>query len=143
VSAKITIDSLIEAAGKVASVGGQARCAYLNPADHTQLMLEKDSMGRPLLTQDYSGPGSSTVYGLVLYVSPAITAGTALVADPAQIVVAVRQDAEVAVSSDVMFTSDASVARVIARIDAGVNDPRGLVSIAATAAATASRVAKK
>jgi HK97 family phage major capsid protein len=143
VSPKITIDSLIEAAGQVVSVGGQARCAYLNPADHTLLMLEKDSMGRPLLTQDYSGPGSSTVYGLVLFVSPAIASGTALVVDPQQVVVAVRQDAEVAVSSDVMFTSDASVARVIARVDAGLNDPRGVVSIASTTMAAAEGRSKK
>jgi HK97 family phage major capsid protein len=139
VSPNITIDSLIEAAGKVTGVGGQARAVYLNPADHTKLMLEKDAQKRPLLTQDYSGPGSSTVYGLVMYVSPAITAGTALVADPTQIIVAVRQDASVAVSADVSFTSDASVARVIARLDCGVNDPKGLVSIAATTRAAAKR----
>jgi HK97 family phage major capsid protein len=143
VSATITIDALIEASGKVASVGGQARCAYLNPADHTLLMKSKDKNERPLLGPDFTGGPTSTVYGLALYQTPAITAGTALVADPAQIVVAVRQDAEVAVSSDVMFTSDASVARVIARLDCGVNDPRGLVSIAATAMAAEAKAAKR
>jgi HK97 family phage major capsid protein len=143
VSAAITIDALIEASGKVASVGGQARCAYMNPADHTTLMKSKDKNERPLLGPDYTGGPTSTVYGLQLWQTPAITAETALVADPAQIVVAIRQDAEVAVSSDVMFTSDASVARVIARLDCGVNDPRGLVSIAATAAATAEAKASR
>jgi HK97 family phage major capsid protein len=137
VSPAITIDSLIEAAGKVAAVGGQARAVYLNPADHTKLMLEKDAQKRPLLTPDYSGGPSSTIYGLALWHTPAITAGTALVADPTQIVVAVRQDASVAVSADVSFTSDASVARVIARLDCGVNDPKGLTSIAATMLAAA------
>jgi HK97 family phage major capsid protein len=132
VSPNITIDSLIEASGKIAGIGGQARAVFLNPADNTKLMLEKDTQKRPLLTPDYSGGPSSTVYGLALWQTPAITAGTALVADPAQIVVAVRQDATVAVSADVAFTSDASVARVIARLDCGVNDPKGLVSIAAT-----------
>jgi HK97 family phage major capsid protein len=143
VSPSITIDALIEASGKVASVGGQARCAYMNPADHTTLMKSKDKNERPLLGPDYTGGPTSTVYGLQLFQTPAITAGTALVADPAQIVVAVREDAEVAVSSDVAFTSDASVARVIARLDCGVNDPRGLVSIAATALAAASSKAAK
>jgi HK97 family phage major capsid protein len=144
VSAKITIDSLIEAAGKVAAVGGQATAAYLNPADHTALMLEKDAQKRPLLTPDYSGGPSSTIYGLALWRTPAITVGTALVCDPSQVVIAVRQDASVAVSADVNFTSDASVARVIARLDCGVNDPKGLTSIAATTmAAAASRTAKR
>jgi HK97 family phage major capsid protein len=143
IAATVTIDALIEAAGKVASVGGQARCAYLNPADHTTLMKSKDKNERPLLGPDYTGSPTSTVYGLALYQTPAITPGTALVADPAQIVVAVRQDAEVAVSSDVMFTSDASVARVIARLDCGVNDPRGLVSIAATLREAEAKGAKK
>jgi HK97 family phage major capsid protein len=73
------------------------------------------------------------VYGLTLWSTPAIAAGTGLVADPVQIVVAVRQDPTVAVSTDALFTSDGQIARVIARIDAGLNDPRGLVSIAAAA----------
>jgi HK97 family phage major capsid protein len=143
VSASITIDALIEAAGDIAAVGGQATCAYLNPADHTKLMLEKDANKRPLLTPDYSSGASSTVYGLALYQTPAITVGTALVAAPEQIVVAVRQDASVAVSADVSFTQDASVARVIARLDCGVNDPKGLTSIAATAVTAAEGRARK
>jgi hypothetical protein len=47
------------------------------------------------------------------------------------------------VSADVSFTSDASVARVIARLDCGVNDPKGLTSIAATMLAAAEGKAKK
>ena len=43
VSATITIDSLIEAAGLIGGVGGTARAAFVNPADHTGLMREKDS----------------------------------------------------------------------------------------------------
>jgi HK97 family phage major capsid protein len=143
VSPEITIDALIEAAGDIAAVGGQARAAYVNPADHTKLMLSKDANKRPLLTPDYSGGPSSTVYGLALWQTPAITAGTALVAAPEQIVVAVRQDASVAVSADVSFTQDASVARVIARLDCGVNDPKGLTSIAATAVTAAESRARK
>jgi HK97 family phage major capsid protein len=143
VSPEITIDALIEAAGDIAAVGGQARAAYVNPADHTKLMLSKDANKRPLLTPDYSGGPSSTVYGLALWQTPAITAGTALVAAPEQVIVAVRQDASVAVSSDVAFTSDASVARVIARLDCGVNDPKGLTSIAATTMAAAEGRARK
>jgi HK97 family phage major capsid protein len=132
VAAAITIDSLIDAAGLVTDVGGQARVAYVNPADHTLLMKEKDLQQRPLLTPDYSGGPSSTVYGLALWSTKGIAAGTALVADPSQIVVAIRNDPTVAVSTDALFTQDGAVCRVIARVDVGVNDPNGLVSIAAT-----------
>jgi hypothetical protein len=69
-------------------------------------------------------------------------AGQALVAQADQIVVAVRQDASVAVSDAPLFTSDGTVARVIARIDAGVNDLEGLASVKDVAAATATTKAK-
>jgi HK97 family phage major capsid protein len=136
VSATITIDSLIEAAGEIAAVGGVGSAAFVNPQDHTLLMQEKDGNLRPLLTPDYSSGPSSSVYGLTLWQTPAITAGTALVADPSQIVVAIRNDPTVAVSTDALFTSDGSVCRVIARLDCGVNDPRGLVSIGAVTGTT-------
>ena len=98
-------------------------------------MREKDQNGRPLLTPDFSGGPSSTVYGLTLWSTKGIAAGTALVAAPEQIVVAVRSDPTVAVSTDAIFTSDGAIARVVARLDAGVNDASGLVSIAATTTA--------
>ena len=133
VTGPIDIDTLISAAGLVADVGGTAKVAYINPTDHTGLMKAKDSTGRPLLTPDFAQGPSSTVYGLAIWATKAIDVGTALVADPAQIIVAVRQDPTVAVSTDALFTQDGTVVRVIARIDCGVNDADGLVSITATA----------
>lgn len=135
VTGAVTIDSLIDAAGLVADVGGQARVAYVNPANHTGLMKEKDANDRPLLTPDYSGGPSSTIYGMSIWATKGIAVDTALVCDPTQIIVAVRSDPTVAVSTDALFTSDGAVCRVIARIDAGVNDPNGLVAISADAPA--------
>jgi HK97 family phage major capsid protein len=137
VSPTITIDSLIDAAGLVSDVGGQATVGYVHPADFTALQKEKDANNRPLLTPDFAGGPSSTVYGLALWATKGIAQGTALVADPTQIIVAVRNDPTVAVSTDALFTSDGAVCRVIARIDCGVNDANGLVSIAAVTGATA------
>jgi HK97 family phage major capsid protein len=142
-AATITIDSLIDAAGLVADVGGQATVAYVHPSDHTALMKEKDSNSRPLLTPDYSGGPSSTVYGLALWATKGIAAGTALVCDPAQIVVAVRNDPTVAVSTDAAFALDGAICRVVARADVGVNDPNGLVSIAAPPPPLAADSARK
>lgn len=132
VTGAVTIDNLIAAAGLVADVGGQARVAYVNPADHTKLMQEKDGNDRPLLTPDYSGGPSSTIYGMTIWATKGIAVDTALVCAPEQIIVAVRNDPQVAVSQDALFTSDGAVCRVICRVDAGVNDPSGLVSIGAT-----------
>jgi hypothetical protein len=47
------------------------------------------------------------------------------------------------VSADASFTQDASIARVIARLDCGLNDARGLVSVAATTQAASDRASKK
>ena len=143
VAGPIEIDSLIDAAGLVSDVGGAATVAFVNPADHTALQKQKDGNQRPLLTPDYSGGPSSTVYGLAIYPTKGVAVGTALVCDPAQIVVAVRNDPTVAVSTDALFTQDGAVCRVIARVDVGVNDPSGLVSIAATATQEAARGTRK
>lgn len=134
VAGPIAIDSLIDAAGLVSDVGGAARVAYVHPSDHTALMKEKDGNGRPLLTPDYAAGPSSSIYGMTVWGTKGVAVGTALVCDPSQIVVCVRNDPTVAVSTDALFTQDGAVCRVIARVDVGVNDENGLVSIAAVAA---------
>lgn len=143
VAGAITIDALIDAAGLVADVGGQARVAYVNPTNHTALMKEKDQNGRPLLTPDYASGPSSSIYGLTIYATKGVAVDTALVCDPSQIVVGVRDDPTVAISVDAAFTSDGAVCRVVARVDVGVNDPSGLVSIAATAKTAAQETSSK
>jgi HK97 family phage major capsid protein len=145
ISATITLDSLVEASGQVTAAGGSPRAAYLNPVDFSSLLREKDQNGRPLLTPDYSATPSSAVYGMRLFPTSAIASGEALVVDPSQIIVAVRNDPTIAVSSDALFTSDGTVCRCIARVDAGIGDARALVSIGATAqtAAEEKTAAKK
>jgi Phage capsid family len=70
--------------------------------------------------------------GMRVYPTPALGAGTAVVAQADQIVVAVRSDASVEFSRDARFEYDATLARVIARIDGGIADARGLCSIGVT-----------
>jgi hypothetical protein len=60
-----------------------------------------------------------------------VPSGTALVAQADQIVVAVREDAAVQVSEHALFGSDGTAARVIARVDVGVNDTDGLAMVKA------------
>lgn len=71
------------------------------------------------------------IAGLTVWPTPAVPAATAIVAKPDQIVVAVREDASVAVSDQFVFSADGTAVRVIARVDVGVNDPDGLCVIEA------------
>jgi len=86
---------------------------------------------RPLISGDPTQGAPPVIAGLTIWPTPALPAAQALVAQADQIVVAVRQDASVAVSEHALFTSDGSVARVIARVDVGVADPDGLCLIKA------------
>lgn len=73
--------------------------------------------------------GAERLAGAILYATPGIAAGTALVADASQIVVGIRKDASVDFSAHQRLSADAVVARVVARADWGVNDPAGLVKV--------------
>jgi HK97 family phage major capsid protein len=66
--------------------------------------------------------------------TPAVPAATAVVAQADQIVVAVRDDANVAVSDQAAFSQNGTLVRVIARVDVEVNDQDGLAVIKASAA---------
>jgi HK97 family phage major capsid protein len=127
----IDIDHLVDAAGLVMDVGGQATVAYIHPSDFTSLQKLKDTTGQPILTPSFAGGPSSTVYGMALWATKGVAAGTALVCDPKQIVVATRTDPSIATSSDAAFTADGVLVRVTARVDVGLNDPAGVVSISA------------
>jgi HK97 family phage major capsid protein len=124
---------IVTAAGIVRGKGGAPNVLYLNPADLTGLQLATDGMDRPLIQPDPAQGMSESIAGLRLWPTPAIDAGEALVAEAAQIVVALRQDATVAVSEDYAFNTDAALVRVIARTDVGVGDVNGLCRIAAAA----------
>ena len=116
---------LVSGAGLVRAAGGTPNVVYVNPADLTALQLATGTDDRPLIGDPTQG-APPVIAGLAVWATPATPAGTAIVAQADQIVVAVREDASVVVSEHALFTSDGSVARVIARLDVGVNDPDGL-----------------
>ena len=122
---------VVSASGVVRAAGGIPNALYLSPTDLTQLQLAVDGMDRPLIQPDPTQGMAQTIAGLRVWATPAVPAATALVAEAAQVVIALRQDATVAVSTDASFGSDASLVRVIARTDIGVNDIKGLCVIKA------------
>jgi HK97 family phage major capsid protein len=121
---------IVTATGLVRAAGGTPNVVYVNPTDLTALQLATAGDDRPLISGDPTAGAPPVVAGLAIWATPALPAGTAIVAQADQIVVAVRQDASVAVSDAPLFTQDGTVARVIARVDVGVNDPSGLVVVA-------------
>ena len=125
----LTYASIVTAAGSISAYGGRPDVLYVNPANMTQLQLATAGDNRPLIQPDASQGAAPTIAGLRVYPTPALGAGTALVAQADQIVMAVRSDATVAFSSDSAFEKDATVARVVARIDGDVADAHGLCTI--------------
>ena len=122
---------IVTAAGIVRGKGGKPDALYINPSDLTALQLAVDGMNRPLIQPDPTQGMSETIAGMRIWATPAVPATEALIAESKQIVVCLRQDATVAVSSDASFGSDASLVRVIARTDIGLNDADGLCHITA------------
>jgi HK97 family phage major capsid protein len=85
------------------------------------------------------GGMAATAASMTLWPTPAVPAATAVIAESDQIVVAVREDASVAVSDQFAFNADGTVVRVVDRVDVGVNDPDGLCVIKAVAAQAAKK----
>jgi HK97 family phage major capsid protein len=132
-------DTVVKAAGQIGDHGGLADSLYVAPADWTALQLLKDTTDRPLLQPDATARAPRSFAGLGVFSTPALTAGTAIVGEAAQIVVAIRRDPSVELSDQALFTSDGTVARVVTRMDCGINDHRGLCKITSTAATATAR----
>jgi HK97 family phage major capsid protein len=133
---------LVSGAGLVRAAGGVPNVVYLNPLDLTALQLATAADDRPLISGDPTQGAPPVIAGLSVWPTPAVPAGTAVVAQADQVVVVVREDASVAVSDAPLFTSDGTVARVIARLDVGVNDPAGLAVVKDTVAARTGKASK-
>jgi HK97 family phage major capsid protein len=117
------ITTLLAAVGAIGAAGGVANAIFINPADLTALRQAVVSGGYAI--SDPTSPGAESIGGARLFQTPAITAGAALVVQADQIVMGVRQDASVSFSPDAGFTSDSTLARVVARVDWGWGDVNG------------------
>jgi HK97 family phage major capsid protein len=132
----VDIDNILEAIGKIEGHGGTANAIFINSEDLTTLRKQKSETGGAYmllpggsLTGDITQPGVETIAGARLFISPGIAQGSVLVADAQYIQLAIRRNMEVAFSEDALFTSDAVVARVTARLDWEIGDPNALCLI--------------
>ena len=124
----VDVATVLAAVGAIEAAGGTANAVYANPTDLTAIRQAVVSGGYAI--SDPTQPGAEAIGGARLYPVPSITAGSALVAQADQIVVGVRQDASVDFSSDAGFSSDTTLARVVARVDWAWNDVNGAYNIA-------------
>jgi HK97 family phage major capsid protein len=129
----ISFDNIVRAVGSIEAVGGVANVLFVNPTDLVTLRLVKtgDGSNQPVLQPDLTAAGAEQISGARVISTPALPAGTAVVGDARHIVVGVRRDVRVEFSAHARFTADAVVAKITARADWAVNDPRALVRMAA------------
>jgi HK97 family phage major capsid protein len=130
-------DDVVAAVGQVTQHGGEPDSLYCSPADWTKLLLLKDEVGRPLIAPDVAERAQPRFASLNVYSTPALTAGTAIVGESGQIIVAIRRDPSVELSGEAAFTADGTLIRCVTRMDCGINDHRGLCTISTGAARAA------
>lgn len=129
VRAAITIRDLVTGVGAIAAAGGVANAIVVSPEDLTTLRLEALTGGY-LLTADPTAPGIEKVAGAALYSCPALRTKEGLIYDARYLTVAVRKDATVDFSAESGFSTDATDARVLMRVDLAPSDVRAFYHIA-------------
>lgn len=116
-----TYSGLANGAAIVRAAGGKPDTAFVHPSDHLDLQLATDGSDRPLLQSTEDGP-AEVVAGLRVWPTPAVSQGYGLVCEAGQILVGLRQDASLSVSSDAAFGRDAALIRATARVDVAPAD---------------------
>lgn len=89
-----------------------------NPADVLTLAQIKKATGsnEPLLGSDPTKPGSRVIQGVPLVSSPAVAQGTIWGLHKPQVIIVVREDADVESDGSAFFTSDRTVVRARMRV---------------------------
>lgn len=120
-----SLDSIHEAKAAAAAEGGAPSVILANPADVLTLALLKDQTGsNRSLIED-----TTTVAGIPVLASRHVAAGKLWLVDSTQIVTVLRDDVELAVSSDAFFTSDRIALRATMRVGFAFPRPAALVRI--------------
>lgn len=128
-----SLDAIADAITAVEVAGGHATGILLDPASVGLLRKMKDSTGsaRNLVPID-AGSDGLRLYGVPVTPTPAMTTGTGLVVDSANIVAAVGQ-IHLDKSKEAAFSSDSWVYRLTLRIGWQVLDPTRISKFTVTA----------
>jgi HK97 family phage major capsid protein len=125
------LDPFAEAMSEAEQLGATLTAFVANPADALTLAQLKDASGsnRPLLGVDPTQPTRRTIFGVPLYVSPDVTAGTVWGYDRAKVWVVMRDDAKIEVDRSVYFTSDRVAIKATMRVGFAFPHPATVVEI--------------
>jgi len=125
------LDPFAEAMSEAEQLGATLTAFVANPADALTLAQLKDATGsnRPLLGVDPSQPTRRTIFGVPLYVSPDVTAGTVWGYDRSKVWVVMRDDAKIEVDRSVFFTSDRVAIKATMRVGFAFPHPATVVEI--------------
>lgn len=128
------LDSFATAISLAQTVGAQVTHFAMGPGTALAMATVKVGTGfnSPLLGQDGSAPGSRTILGVPVIVSPACPADTAWAIDSSRSFVVVRSPAVLDTDASVYFTSDRIALRAILRVGLGFPHPASLVKISKT-----------
>ncbi|QZY53384.1 phage major capsid protein [Leucobacter tenebrionis] len=134
VDAAITLDSMIDAWGKLLSANANTAAAkiIMNPADFVTLRKVKQATGsnQYVLTPDPTQDGVFRLFGSQVIITSRIPAGTSVLADFSQIAVARDQAPTVKILDQTFGDYDQQAIRVTARYDAQPLNPEAVVVIA-------------
>lgn len=125
------VDPFIEAIFKVDTAGGNITAFVANPADAETLAKLKKETGsnEPLLAPDANSSTRRSLAGVELHTSAAVPAGTIYGYDKTRLFTVVRDDVSVEMDRSVLFRSDSTAIRAVARIGFGYTHPKSIARI--------------
>ena len=125
----LNLDVFADSLAAAQAEGAAPTAFILAPADMLTLRKLKlaDAHNAPLLGTDPAVPGSTTVFGVPIITSKYITAGEGYALDSRDVLVAQRQNLELAINDSYYFTSDRIAVRATARIGFGFPTEKKIV----------------
>lgn len=127
----LDVDLFIDAIGMLGAVNARAGAVYLHP-DHLSAMRklrDGGATGGYLLTPDPTQGQAPTLLGVPVYQSTHVPVDTALVVDPAAVIVARDTTASISLHPEAEARKDSTAIRVVARMDIGLGHSEGVVKI--------------
>ncbi|QTI67653.1 phage major capsid protein [Gordonia polyisoprenivorans] len=127
------LDDIQLAVAAIQSNGYNPSVLVTTPEIYAELSILKTGTGSnvPLLQTDATQGVGRNANGLTVLVSAKVTPGTLYVWDTTQVILGVRQDAELVVSDDAAFSSDRKAIRAVARFAVAFPAPKAVARLSA------------
>ncbi len=121
------VDSLHDAVGLAIAAEVTPNRWFLNGSDYVALRKIKDTAGRYIVTEDVTLDGPTRMLGIPATVTNKLPAGTAVLANMAEVAVARDVAPSVTLLSERYAEFDEQAIRVVTRYDLGLLRPEGVI----------------